>query len=67
MKTVLLICSLFLAGCADESTGVNEKGQNLNGSFQYIIWNGHRYVNYLGLHNSGITHDPDCPYCKVIK
>lgn len=63
MKTVLLICVLLLAGCSDESTGVNGNGEKIYGSFQYIYWNGHRYVNYCGLYNSGITHDPDCPNC----
>ena len=30
----------------------------------YVLFNKHRYIRYVGSHGSSITHDPECPYCK---
>lgn len=31
--------------------------------FQYKEWNSHRYVFYVDIFMSGMTHDPACPEC----
>lgn len=33
----------------------------------YIIFKRHRYVKFITGNGGSITHDPDCPYCKITK
>lgn len=64
----ILTIMLFIVGC-DTNKEVSKidcteiMRYNI-GTLFYTEWNGHRYVCRSDFHNGGITHDPDCPYCK---